>query len=163
MAVLSDQSQLDSLMEALDRLYKEALFNSQIYFEAAKRISRTSRLLIFVPSIVSSASSVLLLVSGWTIVAVLPAILGVMTATANYLGADGRSAGFVKSGHTFAQLRHRIALTRILATGDTSIEELRIKVEALARAHEEAVFDTQPTSNHDRARASLNIEAGHVS
>ena len=154
------QEQAEPFVAELERIHTDALYSAQTYFEAYKRLSGYSWLLIFVPGLASAAAGLALALGAPPWVGAIPAVGGVMSGTATYVGTDRKPASYLRSAQAFTQLRHEARQVRDLALQVADQAELAGRVESLGRRYRAEVGTGEPTSDRDFRVARERISAG---
>jgi hypothetical protein len=153
-------SELRPYAAELNKIYIDALYNSQAYFEASKRLARTARLLVFFPAILAAVAGFLVAVGLPQWIGAVSAVAGAMSATASYLGADRKAAAYTRTAQLFTQLRHDVRRTRDLAEVAASVAHLRASLESFSTRYSEIIGSAEPTDNKDFEVAQKRIAEG---
>ncbi len=100
-----------------DKLYTDATYSAQTYYEAAKSADFTGRAIVYIPALLAAVASLLIILGlskNWGVVGVAS---GIITATSSFLGTQQKAAAFRNSGNSFTKLRHDARMWR-----DTFVE-----------------------------------------
>ncbi|MFD2415121.1 hypothetical protein [Amycolatopsis pigmentata] len=145
----------------LDRLYDNATYSAQAYFEAAKGAEFLGKVIVFLPALMAACAGALVALDfskAWGIAA---AAAGLVSATGSFLGAERKAPSFRESARRYTQLRHKIASAADLATF-ASVKDLAEIVKKLEVEYSEIVGRDEPVSNRYFNRASRRVKRGKV-
>lgn len=154
---------LDPYVSEMDKLYEDATYSAQSYFEAAKSAEFWGKAIIFIPAIASAVAALLVALDmpkQWGSVG---AIAGAVAATASFLGSDKRATAYKETGRRFTELRHEVRLERSLVSRRQNEVEIEDKLRSLRREYGAIVVTSELVGNRFFARAKQRIEGGALS
>ncbi|WP_433151204.1 SLATT domain-containing protein [Actinomadura nitritigenes] len=154
---------IKNIIAELDRLYDDASYSAQSYFEAAKSAALWGKTFILFPALVSSLSSFVIAL-GWSKSwGTLGAIAGAVAATAAFLGSDKKANSHLNSARNFTDIRHAARLEMSLAQGSTNVGQLEEKLRALRAEYSAVNSGIEPISNRFFRKAQKRIDGGVLS
>lgn len=154
------KEQAQPYIDVLERLYENATYSAQAYFEATKSAEFWGKTIVFVPAVASAVSGILTAFGfdkSWGAVS---AVAGVIAATGSFLGAERKAPIFKDSARKYTQLRHQARLLQSLALERASTEQLAVEVERLGDSYQGIVAGDEPMPNRFFKRASNRIKTG---
>ncbi|MFG1799508.1 hypothetical protein ACGFI4_04930 [Micromonospora carbonacea] len=149
-------------MAELHRMYEDASYSAQIYFEAAKSAEFWGKAIVFLPALASSAASILVALGESRQWGAVGAVAGAVAATSAFLGSDRRAKSLRESGNRFTALRHTVRLESA-TSGDRAKEELEQIVRSLRAEYNSIVSDNELVSNRFFKKADSRISSGSLS
>ncbi|MEW2358269.1 hypothetical protein [Spirillospora sp. NPDC029432] len=148
------------IISELERLYEDASYSAQTYFEAAKSAAFWGKTFILFPALTSSASSFVVAL-GWSKSwGTLGAIAGAVAATAVFLGSDRRANSYLKSAKGFTDIRHAARLEMNLAQTTSEATELETRLRTLRSDYSAISSETDPASNRFFRKSQKRINRG---
>lgn len=149
-------------VELLTTLSTDANYSAQSYFEAAKSADFWSRVIVFVPALVSALAGMITAFYSIKVGGPISAVSGAVAATASFIGSGKQASSYRESARKYTNLRHAARLEIALSHTKTQ-EELEEIVRALFERRESIVSSDEPVSNRFFNRASERIDAGVTS
>jgi hypothetical protein len=143
----------------LDRLYEDASYSSQTYFEAAKSAEFWGRGIVFLPALVAATASLLVALGEPKSWGAIGAVAGAVAATASFLGAERRANSLKESARRFTVLRHAAMLERNLAL-QRSDQDLEHIVRSLRDQYASIVSANELAGTRFFNRAQKRIDSG---
>ena len=143
-----------------DKMYTDASYSAQTYYEASKVAELWGRGIVFIPALLAAISSLLIVLGLSKLWAVVGVVSAVISATSSFLGAERKASLFRESGNSFTNLRHEARMWR------DSLVEIRPETEAfealkkLRDAYALVVDRIELPGNRFFKRASERIETG---
>jgi hypothetical protein len=143
-----------------DKLYTDASYSAQTYYEASKAAELWGRALTFVPALLAAASSLLIILGLSKLWSVVGVIAGVVGATSSFLGAERKSAVFRNSGNTFTKIRHEARMWRDSLVSVRSEPESFAALTKLRDDYAAAIDRVELPSNRFFEKADRRIKVG---
>jgi hypothetical protein len=143
-----------------NKMYTDASYSAQTYYEATKAAELWGRGIVFIPALLAATSSLLIVLGLSKLWGVVGIVSGVISATSSFLGAERKASLFRESGNSFTNLRHEARMWR------DSLVEIRPETEAFEalkklRGDYALVVDRiELPSNRFFKRASERIDTG---
>jgi hypothetical protein len=143
-----------------DKLYIDASYSAQTYYEGSKAAELWGRGIVFAPALVAAISSLLVILGLSKLWGVVGIVSAVVSATSSFLGAERKASLFRESGNSFTKIRHEARMWR------DSLVEVRPETEAfetLKRLRDDyslVVDRIELPANRFFKRASERIETG---
>jgi hypothetical protein len=143
-----------------DKVYTDASYSAQTYYEASKAAGLWGRGIVFIPALLAAISSLLVVLGLSKLWGVVGVVSAVVSATSSFLGAERKASLFRESGNSFTNLRHEARMWH------DSLVEIRPETEAfealkkLRGDYALVVNRIELPSNRFFKRASERIETG---
>jgi hypothetical protein len=153
-------SHADLYQAEFNRIYEDASYSAQTYYEASKSAQFWGRAIVYVPALIASATSLMVILGLSKLWSIGGVTAGIVSATSSFLGAETKSAAFRQSGNAFTRLRHEARLWR------DAFVEVRLEAEAfdtlnkLRNEYAQIVDGIQLPSNRFFKKASRRIGQG---
>ncbi|MEU5849240.1 hypothetical protein [Saccharopolyspora shandongensis] len=144
----------------LERLYEDADFSAQSYFEAAKSAGFWARSIVFVPALLGACAALLVAVGAPKEWGALGAVAGAVAATSSFLGSTQRANSLLDSARKFTGIRHAARLELALASDSGDASALEAKLRSLRGEYNEIVLMSEPVPNRLFQRAAKRIRKG---
>ena len=103
---------VDLYRSEFERLYSDATYSAQTYYEAAKSSEFWGRAIVFIPALFAAAASLLVIFGQTRLWGVVGVVSSVVIATSSYLGAERRASALRESGNSFTKIRHEARMWR---------------------------------------------------
>ncbi|WP_156096252.1 SLATT domain-containing protein [Amycolatopsis jejuensis] len=142
------------------KIYEDASYSSQAYFEAVKYAEMWGRAIVFVPAILGAIAGILVALNypkEWGSVG---AVAGTVAATASFLGTNRNSASFKVSAREFTKIRHKAALEISLASRQSTEIDLDNTLRSLRSSYDTIVETCEPVPSRPFAKAQKRIQKG---
>jgi gas vesicle protein len=156
---MKSREEVGPYIAELDRLYDDASYSSQTYFEAAKSAEFWGRGIVFIPALLAAAAALLVSLGEARAWGAVGAIAGSVAATASFLGSERRANSLKESARRFTVLRHATMLERNLAL-QKSEHDLEQTVRSLRDQYAAIVSATDLAGNRFFERAQKRIKSG---
>jgi hypothetical protein len=158
MAVTADESAPYILQ--LEKLFEDASYSAQAYFEAAKNAEIWGRAIVFLPAVLSAIAGIIVALGGAKEFGSAGAVAAAVAATASFLGTDRKASSFKDSARQFTQLRHRASLELDLSARASSEAQLEEIVRQLRSKYEDIIGVGEPTPGRAFRKAQKRIDQG---
>ncbi|WP_156960617.1 hypothetical protein [Amycolatopsis taiwanensis] len=152
----------DAYRKVLDRIYQNATYTAQSYFEAAKGAQLLGKLIVFVPALISAIAGALVALDFPKAWGIASATAGLVSATGSFLGAERKAPSFRESARRYTQLRHTTSTVLELSKYYKDIEELASATKSIEAQYAEIISRDEPISNWYYRRASKRIKGVEV-
>ncbi|MBP2707351.1 SLATT domain-containing protein [Microbispora sp. RL4-1S] len=159
----SPDDELRPYLIELERLYEDASYSAQSYFEAAKSAEFWGKAIVFIPAVVTAATSLLIALGGDKQWGAVGAVAGAVAATASFLGSGKQVSSYKDSGRRFTELRHKARMERTLAIKKPSETDLEKQLRTLRKEYGEVVSSSELIPNRLFKRVQRRIGAGVLS
>ncbi|MFH8479741.1 hypothetical protein [Streptomyces sp. NPDC018055] len=140
----------------------DATYSAQSYFEAAKSAEFWSRVIVFIPALISAFAGVLSAVYAVKLGGSISAMAGAIAATASFMGSSKQVSSFKESARKYTALRHAAQLEISLLSSKTEQEREEI-VRVLSDMRSKIVATDDPVPNRFFEKASRRIDSGVTS
>ncbi|QKW16718.1 SLATT domain-containing protein [Verrucosispora sp. NA02020] len=147
------------MIRELDRLYEDASYTAQTYFEAAKSADLWGKNVVFLPAVASAVASILVALGEPKQWGAIGAVAGAIAATAAFLGADRKASSLKDTARKFTVLRHAVRLERELSEGRKE-EELEQALRGLRDQYDLIVSTNEIVSSRFFRKASKRLKGG---
>ncbi|MFF5249137.1 SLATT domain-containing protein [Streptosporangium sp. NPDC000095] len=161
--MISPEDGLRPYLVELDRLYEDASYSAQSYFEAAKSAEFWGKAIVFIPAVASAAASLLVALGGDKQWGAAGAVAGAIAATASFLGAGKQASSYKDSGRRFTELRHKARMERTLAMKRPNEMDVEKQLRLLRKEYGEVVSSSELISNRLFKRVQRRIDSGVLS
>jgi hypothetical protein len=155
--VTSQGSHVELYRAEFNRLYEDASYSAQTYYEASKGAEFLGRAIVYVPALLASVSSLLIILGlskDWGAVGIAS---GIVSATSSFLGTERKAAAFRHSGNSFTKLRHEARLWRDTLVETRPETEAIDALKKLRSDYNEVVEVIELPGNHFFKKASRRI------
>jgi hypothetical protein len=154
---------IDLYKAEFDKLYSDASYSAQTYYEASKSSELLGRAIVFIPALLAATASLLVILGLSRLWGVLGVVSAVVSATSSYLGAERKASAFRGSGNSFTKIRHEARMWRdALVSTQPEIECLRA-LKHLRDEYASVVDKIELPSNRFFKRADKRVSQGALS
>ncbi|MEV7984751.1 SLATT domain-containing protein [Micromonospora sp. NPDC085948] len=143
----------------LDRLYEDASYSAQTYFEAAKSAEAWGKSMVFGPALASALASFLVALGESKQWGAVGAVAGAIAATAAFLGADRKANSLKDTARKYTALRHSARLEKELSAS-RSDDDLDAVVRGLREQYSLIVSTNEVVASRFFKKAHTRIGAG---
>jgi hypothetical protein len=157
---MSKVSHVDLYRTEFDRLYEDASYSAQTYYEASKSAEYWGHAIVYVPALIASVTSFLVILGLTKLWGVGGLTAGIVTATSSFLGAETKASAFRQSGNAFTKLRHEARMWRDALVGLRPEAEAFEALNKLRNEYAQIVDGIQIPSNRFFKKASRRIDQG---
>lgn len=155
-----DSQEVSPYVGELRKIYEDASYSAQAYFEAAKRADFWGRAIVSIPALLGAAAGVVVALGGAKEWGSVGAVAGVVAATASLLGSNQNSDSFKQSARAFTQIRHRAGTEIALAARKDSEGELGDVLRSIREEYGSVVAGSEPVPGRAFKKAQRRIGAG---
>lgn len=153
-------SHADLYQPEFDRLYEDASYSAQTYYEASKSAEFWGRAIVYVPALVASVTSLLVILGLTKLWAIGGVTAGIVSATSSFLGAQTKASAFRQSGNAFTKLRHEARMWRDALVEVRPEQEAFEELNKLRTEYAQIVDGIQLPSNRFFKKAHRRISEG---